>query len=91
MHMVNVADVSAEVTALVAEGNFIEGGDDIAKIDFVGTSRFSGAAGIFPDQIDGRSAQYHAGSFQYSVVPEPGAAALFGLGAMALLFRRRNR
>jgi len=57
-------------------------------ISFVGRSRF-GAAGAFPATADALPAQYMAGSFKFSAIPEP-AGVLTGLLAGAVLLRRRR-
>ena len=58
-------------------------------ITFVGQSRF-GNAGAFPDNTDAIAAQYMAGSFKFSAVPEPVTATFTGLLAAAALLRRRR-
>ncbi|MDG2488989.1 MAG: PEP-CTERM sorting domain-containing protein, partial [Roseibacillus sp.] len=65
--------------------------DGGGAISFVGGSRF-GPGGVFayPTSVDaGPANRYHAGNFDFNVVPEPSASALFGLAAIGLLRRRR--
>ena len=62
-------------------------------IDFIGSSRFGdpGTAGSFPTNLDGNSAQYVAGSFGYTVIPEPGSISLLALIATFVALRRRRK
>ena len=50
-----------------------------------------GAAGEYPGTVDsGGPAQYHAGSFTFTVVPEPSSGLLLIGASMILLVRRRQ-
>jgi len=66
--------------------------DGGGAISFVGGSRF-GPGGVFayPTSVDGGPAnRYHAGNFDYDVIPEPSSLALL-LGAFGLFGFRRRR
>jgi hypothetical protein len=62
-------------------------------ISFVGGGRFSGGpSDVFPTGIDnGPANRYDAGTFTFSVVPEPSSLALVGIGATYLMSLRRRR
>ncbi len=62
-------------------------------ISFVGSARYSGSTG-FPTSLDsGPANRYLAGTFSFEpvVVPEPATLLLLGLGATAVVRRRRTR
>ena len=66
--------------------------DGGGAISFVGGSRF-GPGGVFayPTNVDGGPAnRYHAGNFDYDIIPEPSSLALL-LGAFGLFGFRRRR
>ncbi len=66
--------------------------DGGGAISFVGGSRF-GPGGVFayPTSVDGGPAnRYHAGNFDYDIIPEPSSLALL-LGAFGLFGFRRRR
>ncbi len=57
-------------------------------LEFVGSAY--GAAGAYPANADARPAQYLAGSFSYTVVPEPAAGGLLATALLLGLARRRR-
>ena len=66
--------------------------DGDGAISFVGGSRF-GPGGVFgyPTSVDGGPAnRYHAGNFDYDIIPEPSSLALL-LGAFGFFGLRRRR
>jgi len=66
--------------------------DGGGAINFVGGSRF-GPGGVFgyPTSVDGGPAnRYHAGNFDFDVIPEPSSLALL-LGAFGFVGLRRRR
>ncbi|MDE0596292.1 MAG: PEP-CTERM sorting domain-containing protein [Roseibacillus sp.] len=66
--------------------------DGGGAISFVGGSRF-GPAGVFayPTSVDGGPAnRYHAGNFDFDVIPEPSSLALL-LGAFGFFGLRRRK
>ncbi len=66
--------------------------DGGGAISFVGGSRF-GPGGVFayPTSVDGGPAnRYHAGNFDYDIIPEPSCLALL-LGAFGFFGLRRRR
>ena len=66
--------------------------DGGGAISFVGGSRF-GPGGVFayPTNVDGGPAnRYHAGNFDYDIIPEPSSLALL-LGAFGFFGLRRRR
>lgn len=70
-------------TILDGTYTLIDGTLDSANLDNLGLANAYGIGG-------GRSAYFQSGSLQLVVVPEPSTAALLGgLGALALLRRRR--
>ena len=66
--------------------------DGGGALQFVGTSRFGNDnAMVFPGSPDGGPVnRYHAGSFEYTPIPEPSSVALL-LGAIGFFGLRRRR
>ena len=83
----------AEQNGNVGTGSTASPTDDGGgAISFVGGSRF-GPGGVFayPTNVDGGPAnRYHAGNFDYEIIPEPSSLALL-LGAFGLFGFRRRR
>jgi hypothetical protein len=64
--------------------------DGNGLISFVGRSRFGITPGAFPDTPDAQAAQYMAGSFQFTAIPEPAVGTFAALAAGAAFVRRRK-
>ena len=83
----------AEQNGNVGTGSTASPTDDGGgAISFVGGSRF-GPGGVFayPTNVDGGPAnRYHAGNFDYDIIPEPSSLALL-LGAFGFFGLRRRR
>ena len=59
-------------------------------ISFVGLSRWDGAAGVYPNNLDGGPAnRYAAGTFEANL-PEPATLTVLALGGLAAFLRRRR-
>lgn len=65
---------------------------EAGSVEFVGTGRFGVTAGEFPGSPDaGPANRYLAGTFKYTVVPEPAVGGLLAAAGAAVLLVRRRR
>ena len=85
----NGAERNGNVGTGSTAGTTDDGG---GAISFVGGSRFGPAGGFaYPTSLDGGPAnRYHAGNFDYDIIPEPSSLALL-LGAFGFFGLRRRR